>query len=261
MKKFVFISILFFGIFFISACKKDNCEGRLFGIPVANTGMDDSKCTAVCECEGIASKSFSAEEFRLMRAYTNTKPFDEILENPYDKPVPVRRESVCAVVIDDKNNKSYHLETFNTKEEAKAAGAILTHIDACGVCSGFQDLSVYAENLDVGADVRGCVISNLANPLDSLIACIEAIGFSKACAQIWAYNAKNTQKECFEICIKNNTYNNEDGSLSECLQCDENKSGPVFKAVAGRTRRNTGIANAICRFCEEVEVIEHNYPL
>lgn len=261
MKTKPIFSALSILLFVSTACNKDKCESKFFGIPVSNTGLDNSICTPICECEGIASKSFSVDELLLMKQYTNTDPSEEILENPYDDPVPEKPESVCAVVIEDKNAKTYHLETFSSREAAKNAGAIVTHTDACGACSGLQDLSVYAENLDVGADVRACAISNLAKPMDSLVACIQALGFTRPCAQIWAFNTKNTQAECFEVCINNNTYNNEDGSLSECLQCDETNSGPVFKAVAGRTRRNTGIANAICRFCEEVEIIEHNYSL
>ncbi len=50
-----------------------------------------------------------------------------------------------------------------------------------------------------------------------------------------------------------------DGSLSPCIACDEDKSGPVFKAVAGRTRRNSGIPNAICRPCDQVQPLVHDY--
>ena len=38
-----------------------------------------------------------------------------------------------------------------------------------------------------------------------------------------------------------------DGKLNACLQCDEDKSGPVFKFFAGRTRRNSGIKSEIDR--------------
>lgn len=256
MKKLIFFILL---LFTLATCKEKKCTNTLFGIPVSNTGLNASQCTPVCACDGIESKNFTIEELQLMREYTNTQTIAEILTNPYDEPIPTKAPGVCAVVIDDKVNKTYHLETFASKEAAIAAGAIVTHVDACGACSTLQDLAVYAENLDVGAAVRTCAFYNLSSPLDSLILCIENIGFTKPCAQIWAYNTKNTQAECFDVCISNNTYNNEDGTLSECLQCDETKSGPVFKAVAGRTRRNTGIANAICRFCEEVEVLEHQY--
>ena len=40
-------------------------------------------------------------------------------------------------------------------------------------------------------------------------------------------------------------YNQEDGTLNPCLQCDEDVFGPVFKALAGRTRRKSGLAAAI----------------
>jgi hypothetical protein len=54
-------------------------------------------------------------------------------------------------------------------------------------------------------------------------------------------------------------YNTPDGALDPCLACDEDMSGPVFKEVAGRTRRNSGLANAICRPCSEVQPLVHAY--
>lgn len=63
------------------------------------------------------------------------------------------------------------------------------------------------------------------------------------------------------ICLANldQPYNLEDGTLNPCIQCDEDESGPVFKAVAGRTRRNSGLPNAICRPCSEVRPLVHAY--
>ena len=43
-------------------------------------------------------------------------------------------------------------------------------------------------------------------------------------------------------------------------QRDEDESGAVFKAYAGRTRRNTGLASTICRPCAEVRPLVHAYP-
>jgi hypothetical protein len=54
-------------------------------------------------------------------------------------------------------------------------------------------------------------------------------------------------------------YNAPDGAINDCLQCDEDQSGPVFKSVAGRTRRNSGIPNAICRPCSDVQPLVHAY--
>lgn len=38
-----------------------------------------------------------------------------------------------------------------------------------------------------------------------------------------------------------------DGKLNPCLECDETKSGPIFKYYSGRTRRNSGIVSSIPR--------------
>ncbi|MFT4969793.1 MAG: hypothetical protein ACI9O4_001544 [Chitinophagales bacterium] len=246
----------------LSSCKEDNvdCSRQLFGRPINTTGLDDSQCTPVCQCEGFASTYFSQEDIDNIRTWTLTNSIALLGNNPYDLPAPIRPEGICAVVVEDLNLKTYHLENYTSPEAALADGAILTHFDVCGKCSSLEDFAVYAENLDVGADVRQCILSNLNTPFEDLVLCIEAIGFTKPCAQIWAYNAKNTQTECFAVCISDTLYNQADGSLSDCLQCDETKSGPVFKAIAGRTRRNTGIASSICRFCEEVQIVTHKYP-
>lgn len=258
-EKRIFYLSIFLLIIFSLSCSKKILNQQMFGIPVSNTGLTKVDCNVACKDTNIVSKKFNLKEFVLLNSYVNTQQFDEILESPYKNEHNLKSNGVCAVVIEDKKLKKYHLETFDTREAAQNAGAIVTHINACGVCSTLEDLSVYAQKLDLGADVRKCALQNLTKPFDSLLVCIESIGFTKPCAQIWAYNVKNTQAKCFTVCIGNNRYNRKNGTLSKCLQCDETKSGPVFKAVAGRTRRNTGIANAICRFCEEVEVIEHDY--
>ena len=46
-------------------------------------------------------------------------------------------------------------------------------------------------------------------------------------------------------------------ALNDCLQCDEDEAGPVFKAVAGRTRRRSGLESAIARPCSTVAQIVH----
>jgi hypothetical protein len=64
-----------------------------------------------------------------------------------------------------------------------------------------------------------------------------------------------------EICtaLLADPYNTPDGGLNACLQCDEDNRGAVFKAMAGRTRRNSGLATAICRPCDTVAPVIHSY--
>ena len=239
------------------------CKGQMFGKPISRTGLSADKCMPVCQCEGFATKEFSAQEISDLRNWNLLHPYEELNSNPYQNPLnlPSTEGWVCAVMVESLSNKTYRLQNYESKEKAESEGAIVTHFDLCGVCSTLEDLAVYAENLDIGANVRQCGFQNFSAPFENLVSCIQDLGFSLPCAQIWAYNLRNTQAECLSFCLNNDPYHLEDGSLSPCLECDEIKSGPVFKTVAGRTRRNTGIASSICRFCEEVNPVAHDYPL
>jgi hypothetical protein len=258
------LTISFSFILLISACKKDEplppCEGTMFGMPVENTGLDDSFCKPTCECLDFNSKTFSADEIIALKSWEINTPFAELTDNPYDDPVEESGEMVCAIIIENLADRIYSLGNYIDTETAEAANAIVTHHDACGLCSTLTDFAVYAENRDIGDGVRACGLSTFGQPIENLVECIEALGFTKPCAQIWAYNTMNTRENCLIPCITNPIYHNPDGTLSDCLQCDEDVSGPVFKVEAGRTRRNTGLASSICRFCEEVKPVKHNYP-
>jgi len=238
-----------------------SCEGTMFGQPVDATNLDESICKPSCACLNFTSKNFTPAELESLQSWKLSTPLSSLLKNPYEEDVEEKSEAVCAIVIDDMAQKLYSLANFSDAAAAKAAGAFLTHHDECGLCSTLTDFTVYAKDRDIGTFVRNCGLQNALQPnIDSLVACLEGIGFTKPCAQIWAYNTKNTQKHCWDKCINLESYHNSDGTLGECLACDEEISGPVFKAVAGRTRRNTGLASSICRFCDEVKAVEHDYP-
>jgi hypothetical protein len=96
---------------------------------------------------------------------------------------------------------------------------------------------------------------------DEQMQCLRDLGFDENCARIWFYNTKHTQAKCQDVCMAalDQPYHLPDGTLNACLVCDEVESGPVFKAVAGRTRRNTGLPSSMCRPCSEVLPIVHEY--
>jgi hypothetical protein len=156
--------------------------------------------------------------------------------------------------------RPYELRTYPSMEAARAAGARPTHDGHCGVCSPLADLAVYIRENDLGARARTCALSPDGG--EGQIACLMALGFDRPCAQAWAYDAENTRAKCLGVCLKHlaDPYNDEDGRLNPCVQCDEDLSGSVFQAVAGRTRRNSGVPNAICRPCAEVRPLVHEYP-
>lgn len=236
----------------------------LFGRPNSTTGLDASQCAPVRAGCGVdfEERPWTPPRIAVLRQYTQLEAPAELVGDPYAEPVMAAPEAaVCAVVIVDAAARTYRVTTFASQQAALDAGAIVTHVGGCGLCSSLADLAVYAEQLDLTAPVRQCGISSLGD-LEANRACLEDLGFSSPCAQIWAYNTANTRAHCLAVCsqLLDAPYHEPDGALNACLQCDEEQSGPVFKAVAGRTRRNTGIASALCRPCDEVARLAHDYP-
>ena len=184
--------------------------------------------------------------------------------DPYDEwrgRVPTRAAAgtVCGVRFEP-DLVHYRTETFVSETSARNAGFAVTHTGACGTCSTLQDLAVYLEKPDLTAPVRRC--GALLSDARSL-ACIQKLGFSAPCARTWFFNARNTRRECLVVClwswIRAEPPTRPNGRLNACLQCDEDRSGPVFKAAAGRTRRNSGLRSSIPRTDEEVSRVVHDY--
>ncbi len=167
--------------------------------------------------------------------------------------------SVCGVRF-EADRVHYRLSTFASSGQAQSAGFALTHLGACGTCSTMQDLAVYLDRPDLTAPVRRCAIKPSPS---AQLACLSALGFSDACAKTWLYDTHNTAHQCLGVClwswIKGEAPTRPDGRLNACLKCDEDRSGPLFKATAGRTRRNSGIRSSIPRPDEQIAPIVHDY--
>jgi hypothetical protein len=166
----------------------------------------------------------------LVDAWVLAEPLPELTADPYLSPPPPDDppDTVCAVLPDaPAMPRPYRLVTYASEAEARAAGASPTHFGHCGLCSTLADLAVFMRNNDMTAPVRAC----------------------------------GTRTVCLDVCLSalSDPYNQPDGTLNPCLQCDEDQSGAVFKAVAGRTRRNSGLPNAICRPCTDVRPLVHVY--
>lgn len=171
------------------------------------------------------------------------------------------RDTVCAIRYYNQYKTDYELREFPSKDEAQNASFIVTHQGKCGTCSNLKDLAVYLE-MNLTEPIRKCAMKTVLSKRWARN-CIVAVGFTETCADIWLYNSINTRKECFLICLKSwiigEPNNKPDGSLNDCLQCDEDKSGPVFKYFSGRTRRNSGIDSAIKRLGSQIYKMNHCY--
>ena len=242
----------------------------LFGTPTDQTGLTLDRCRPRCACGGdVFSPPAYDDAFAqsLIDDWKLEAPYPELTSDPYAAPAPSGDppETVCAMIpkgTAGTKPRPYALATFATADEATKAGGKVTHFGRCGVCSTLADLAVYMRNVDLTAPVRSCGLETGGDGgISADVACLQKLGFTLPCAQVWAYNTSNTRKQCLVVCLKNldQPYNLDDGTLNPCLSCDEVQSGPVFKAIAGRTRRNTGLPNAICRPCSEVRAVVHAY--
>ncbi len=235
---------------------------KLFGQPSSSTGLGADQCGPQCDCGGSpwAPHVFTTAELDALSARVLTNPPELLSSTPYEEPEPsVDPDQVCGVVPEAADG--YRLETFSQASAAEAAGATITHLGPCGLCSSLQDLLVYVRMPDLTEPVRSCGLAGLSDGEEANRQCLAEIGFSDACAQIWYYNTVNTRELCLLECLAALEEPNhlEDGSLNPCIQCDEDKSGPIFKAIAGRTRRGSGLASALCRPCESVGRVDHDY--
>ncbi|TVQ89242.1 MAG: hypothetical protein EA397_15835 [Deltaproteobacteria bacterium] len=241
------------------------CEGeRLFGTPNAATGLGEDQCRPTCSCDSDpwSPPDYPASEIAAWRDWSLDEPFTPPSSDPYADPDPFPPEgpdTVCAVV--PTGERSYRLQTYDSTQQARRDGGRPTHFGTCGLCSTLVDLAVYADTPDLTEPVRTCGLDHLTGPAQAHVACLTDLGFTEPCAWIWYYNTLHTRRHCAAPCFASldHPYHLPDGELNECLRCDEVESGPVFKAIAGRTRRNTGLPSSMCRPCDEVRPLIHDY--
>jgi len=235
-----------------------SCSG-FFGQPNEQSGLSALECNTACLCDepqhawGEPLASSPLLGFR----YLNEPP--PITEDPYllGEPPP-ELEGVACVIDVQWAEMSYQLETRPLED---APPELITHLGPCGACSSMRDLEVYLTNVDLTEPVRSCGLQSITGGPEEGLSCLRALGFSEACSAVWYFNTVNTRSQCLQTCIThlNSPYVDETGALNPCLACDEAESGPIFKAYAGRTRRNSGLPSAICRPCSTVSPVSHAY--
>lgn len=264
------------GALFLTSCGDDfppasvtpplpdpSCQG-LYGAPNENTGLSTDVCSARIEgSETWTPRIWDASALAELRDWELENPPPVLTEDPYLATPGLQPDEdfVCAMIVT--GEREYRVETFDSVGAAESSGGIVTHGLGCGACSSLEDLAAYAETPDQTEPARECALENLGGPVDELDACIQAaVGFTPSCARIWAYEAINDARECLGECLEalGLPYNEPDGSVNPCLQCVDDKSGSVFRTVAGRTRRTAGIAAGICRPCQAIWRVDHRYP-
>jgi hypothetical protein len=216
----------------------------------------------------VFTPSYSEEVIEKMRSKKLLNPL-HFESNPYhDSSVshrlaPEFYQQACGLRYVDDDKISYTLTTFANVSEALSSKHIVTHMGPCGACSSTQDLALYMELKDLTNPGVSCALQGMIAP--SLgISCFVRLGLTTECATVWYYNTVNTKEKCGGLCMYYNVFlrANEctpEGRLNPCIQCDEDHSGPIFLAYAGRNRRNSGLESSICRPADQITNIRHNY--
>ena len=236
-----------------------SCTG-LFGMPNEQSGIASDRCSVSCACAQTEMSFQQPNLESFIFSYTHANPIPPPNSDPYQSQdsLGVQTEDVVCVLERNDQLQEY---TVQSQVLSEAIPEQITHLGACGACSSLQDLLVYASRTDLTEPVRTCGLQGISQGMEANVDCLRALGFSESCAVIWYYNTLNTRTACLNVCLAqlNKPYLTEAGDLNDCLACDEQESGPVFKYYSGRTRRNSGIASAICRPCASVARLTHDY--
>lgn len=149
---------------------------------------------------------------------------------------------------------TYMLQSYPSRTAAVTAGAFVTHVGACGVCSTTQDLAVYLEHSDLSSLAKLCA-SQAAVHLSVGVECFVRAGFTQPCATIWAYDVLNTAQKCFQRCTAHMAAPPNGPAptcaLNDCIVCDQEESGALFDQYAGRTRSRSGVLSALVLPCSQ----------
>jgi len=175
------------------------------------------------------------------------------MDPPQDESLIVLgEEAVCGIhyesYVDGVCSQEYKLQSYPSFEQATQAGAFVTHAGACGVCSTTQDLAAYLKSPDLTTEGSYCAKQSILD-FSRGLKCYQDLGMTASCARIWVYNSLNTAEKCLKKCAYTKSDANNGPpptcTLNDCLQCDEDESGPNFKKYAACTRRRSGLLSAI----------------
>jgi len=180
---------------------------------------------------------------------------------------------VCA----KRNNMSVSnidFRTFPSSQDAHDDDYKVAHCGQCGHCSNPIDIGIQAKTVKtLTTTSKKCALMSLTGGLKAVHKCLEKnVGFTKPCEDCWVENIKCTKTHCKFTCLLSllneitggtNSTNKADGSLNDCLQCDERMCGPQFLKCSGSNRRRLGLPSDIGRdreneLCQSRDVDSNN---
>ncbi|OHS97288.1 hypothetical protein TRFO_09572 [Tritrichomonas foetus] len=218
------------------SCRLEFCNGK-----------NDSACLLDRSISGRRKKP----HLRSKCICTAPKLFNGTVEiNRMAKPtdtwkVDSEEKRYCAV---PPNSTDFLGITYDSKEDALAADAILLHLGPCGMCSSISDKEAYNKTAQTLTKISLKAAFGSILSADLARKQMAKSGLSDKCVDCWIGNMRQTIIHCFGVCMTSSRSScDKNGELTKCLYCDEVHSGMYFRRCAGMTRRRAGIETDICR--------------
>ncbi|CAF0842301.1 unnamed protein product [Didymodactylos carnosus] len=142
---------------------------------------------------------------------------------------------------------------YPTQEAACTNGTYPLHGGYCGACSSHQDINIFNITRNNMTNIATkCAVKYVLFGKNSAIRCMnKTVALSIECTECWVENMGCDAAHCMTKCAidrilhVNNT--KPDGSLNDCLACDEGYCGKPFIVCSGANRRRSGIMSDIDR--------------
>lgn len=179
-------------------------------------------------------------------------------------------EAVCAFLFEpgsECQSRNYQVLTYESTSAAEAAGAVVTHMGACGVCSDAYNLWARMASIDdFETDTLICGVSYLLNQdratrFDRLVRCAQDAGLGPQCALLWAHYGATLVSACASDCNAG-TVADTNGpppqcALSPCPACPQRWS-QNFLTLGGRRLEGSGMSDGTAKACSRFTRVEHD---
>ncbi len=259
----------------------------LFGIVFPMTGLSEAQCKPEQMRRAVDAATGEQQERYFTGLYTTAQierlrsmvlvsdsphfsklPFlptalDDSPWNHLEHYAPPPAGTVCGLKIVSRPGEEpvrYALDTYESKAAAEADGARVTHQGNCGHCSSMLDLAALLSLPGRAEKMRKCALKELSGEGKvGVLNCVAQFALSEGCTMAWYYNSLQTRTACLSDCIyyAEAVHHLQDGSLNECMLCNNEKIDDVFNVIVGR--RDHGQPISLCRELPEEEWICHNY--
>ncbi len=166
---------------------------------------------------------------------------------------------VCA------RDKEGHERSVSNHSLLSTSGDTLSvvHCAKCGACSSETDMAIYkATRLNITQTAASVALGVFLGGEQAVHDGFrDRLGFTDACNDCWTADVLCSQSHCKFTCLvqmlvggglSEMASSDIDGSLNDCIRCDERMCGPDFARCAGNNRRRAGIHSDIHRPTEQL---------